>query len=87
MSDNEIVVFDVGDSSVGIPSLNICDIELNEEFLALMKEQNTLADFRHDLKELVSRYFEAETSYDTYMIDDDFKAENTHEMYVILDDF
>lgn len=70
--ENEIIVFDVGDSSVGIPSLKICDIKLNEEFLALMKEQNTLANFRHDLKELVSRYFEAETSYSTYMIDDDF---------------
>ena len=70
--ENEIIVFDVGDSSVGIPSLKICDIELNDEFLALMKEQKTLGEFRRELVELTSKYFEPETSYSTYMIDDDF---------------
>lgn len=74
--ENEIIVFDVGDSSVGIPSLKICDIELNEEFLALMKEQKTLGKFRRELAELTSKYFEPETSYGTYMIDDDLKQEN-----------
>ena len=73
---NEIIVFDFGDSTVGIPSLKICDIELNEEFLALMKEQKTLDEFRRELAELTSKYFEPETSYGTYMIDDDLKQEN-----------
>lgn len=75
MKDNEIVVVDVGDMSVGIRELEILKAEINEEFLELMEEQNTLQQFRKDLKELCLKYFEPEVGYATYMKRDDVEEE------------
>lgn len=71
MKDNEIEVLDIEDMSVGLRSMNILKVEINEEFLELMNENGTLKQFRKDLKELCSKYFEPEFVYVTYMKRDD----------------
>lgn len=71
MKRNEIVVFDCGDSSVGLQSLEILIAELNVDFIDFMKEQGTFSDFRKKLQDLVEEFMQPETCYDNYMEEDE----------------
>ena len=77
MKRNEISIFDIGDMSVGISSLEIVRAELNQDFIDFMKEQGTFGEFRKKFQALISEFMEAEIGYDNYMVEDeDWMKEN-----------
>ena len=77
MKRNELMILDVGDSSVGMSSFMIMNCELNEEFLAQMQEDKTLNEFRRKLEALCAEYMIPETYYASYMEqDEDWRKEN-----------
>ena len=77
MKRNEISIFDIGDMSVGISSLEIVRAELNQDFIDFMKEQGTFGEFRKKFQLLISEFMEAEICYDNYMVEDeDWMKEN-----------
>jgi len=69
--ENQIIVADVGDRSVGIQSMTELTAELNDDFLDFLKEQKTLPEFRKKLQALVEEFYEPECGYDTWMSQDD----------------
>ena len=57
-------VIEVGDRSVGLMDELTASLSVNNNMYTLMKEQNTVKDFKEDLKRLIESYFEPDTDYE-----------------------
>lgn len=57
-------IIEIGDRSVGLMDELTASLSVNNNMYVLMKEQNTIKNFKEDLKQLIENYFAPDTGYE-----------------------